>query len=404
MRVIIRDGSGETELRYVVEDVDRHGNVRVYARLPAVSIDGKLIRRKVRLNATPGTEAFMVEYRAALAGTTALHEPSGDMAVTRTAMLTSPSTRPVLPKSLRWLVLRYYKSSEFMRHKRKDKRRQLLDRICEKHGDNPFASAKKGHIRAIRDERADAAGAANDRLKALRAVYKLAVDDDLMETNPAMMVPYIRVPSDGFHTWTEAEVLQYRKHHPLGTKARLACDLLLLLGPRISDVVRLGRQNERDAGRRIVFQVQKGRDQKFKELELPILADLRRSIDATRSGHLAYLVTEFGKPFSEKGFGNWFKKRCREAGLPHCSAHGLRKAGATFAAENGATEHELMAIYGWDSPKQAAIYTRKVRQKKMAARALPLVDVRVMEERKSDTMVPLSEAMEAGGTTRPKIS
>jgi len=72
-------------------------------------------------------------------------------------------------------------------------------------------------------------------------------------------------------------------------------------------------------------------------------------------GHLAYLVTEFGKPFTANEFGNWFRKRCDEAGLPQCSAHGLRKAGATIAANTGATEHQLMAIYGWESPKQAAL-------------------------------------------------
>lgn len=58
---------------------------------------------------------------------------------------------------------------------------------------------------------------------------------------------------------------------------------------------------------------------------------------------------------------------CRDAGLPErCTAHGLRKAGAAMAAENGATEHEIMAVFGWATPKQAAHYTRAARQKPMA--------------------------------------
>jgi hypothetical protein len=36
----------------------------------------------------------------------------------------------------------------------------------------------------------------------------------------------------------------------------------------------------------------------------------------------------------------------------------LRKAGATIAAENGATAHQLMAIFGWDTLKQAQVYTK----------------------------------------------
>ncbi|HCX66089.1 MAG TPA: recombinase XerC, partial [Rhodobiaceae bacterium] len=48
-------------------------------------------------------------------------------------------------------------------------------------------------------------------------------------------------------------------------------------------------------------------------------------------------------------------------------------AGATIAADNGATEHQLMAIYGWESPKQAALYTRKANRRKLAGDAMHLI-------------------------------
>lgn len=89
------------------------------------------------------------------------------------------------------------------------------------------------------------------------------------------------------------------------------------------------------------------------------------SIEAAEGDNLTFLVTQFGKPFTANGFGNWFRKRCNEAGLPHCTAHGLRKAGAT--------EHQLMVTYGWESPKQAAIYTRKANRKKLAGEAMHLI-------------------------------
>jgi hypothetical protein len=131
----------------------------------------------------------------------------------------------------------------------------------------------------------------------------------------------------------------------------------------------------------------------------PILSQLRVELDATRSGHLSYLVTEFGKPFTANGFGNWFRKRCDEAGLPHCSAHGLRKAGATIAANNRATEHQLMAIYGWESPKQAAHYTRQANRKKLAGDAMHLL-VPGTEEQKIAATVPLLSAESGGGTIK----
>lgn len=144
-------------------------------------------------------------------------------------------------------------------------------------------------------------------------------------------------------------------------------------------------------GRRwLHFTEGKGELRHAKERAIPMLPELTAIVDATPSGHLAYLVTTFGKPFTAGGFGNWFRRRCNEAGLAHCSAHGLRKAGATIAAENGATEHQLMAIYGWESPKQAALYTRKANRRKLAGEAMHLLAAAQggNESESPDRMVP----------------
>ena len=197
---------------------------------------------------------------------------------------------------------------------------------------------------------------------------------------------------DGHHTWTIEEVEQFRARHPVGSKPRLAMELLLLTGVRRGDVVQLGPQMVRDG--RLHFTEVKGRDRKPKRRTLPILPELRAIIDATPSGHLSYLVTTFGKPFTVAGFGNWFRDCCDAANLPQCSAHGLRKAGATIAADNGATEYQLMAIYGWDSPKQAALYTRKANRKRLAESAMHLVVPGQIENEN----VPLSGGVAEGRT------
>ena len=150
---------------------------------------------------------------------------------------------------------------------------------------------------------------------------------------------------------------------------------------------------------KLVFTETKGRSRIIKTHELPILPPLRQSIDATLTGHLVYLVTEFGKPHSAKGFGNWFKKRCREAGLEGLSAHGLRKLGAQRCAEAGATEHQLMALFGWTNPQQAAVYTKKANRAKLESQAAPL-----LQGTKQQQSVPLFPAMASGGTIRLKTS
>ncbi|MCZ6840267.1 MAG: site-specific integrase, partial [Alphaproteobacteria bacterium] len=145
----------------------------------------------------------------------------------------------------------------------------------------------------------------------------------------------------------------------------------------------------------------KNRKNNPKHREIPILPPLRAELDASPSGHLAYLVTEYGRPYaSPNALGHRFKSWCRQAGLPHCSAHGLRKAGATFAAEQGATEHQLMAIYGWNSPKQAARYTEAANRKQLAADAMHLID----PDYKENESVPLNRAVASGGTIKGKKS
>ena len=58
------------------------------------------------------------------------------------------------------------------------------------------------------------------------------------------------------------------------------------------------------------------------------------------------------------GFGNKFKDWCRQADLPHCSAHGIRKATATALAdafECGVNDLPLSLVISWFEQKAAAV-------------------------------------------------
>ena len=58
------------------------------------------------------------------------------------------------------------------------------------------------------------------------------------------------------------------------------------------------------------------------------------------------------------------------AGLPHCCAHGLRKAAARRLAEAGCTEHEIAAITGHASLREIARYTKAADQVRLAVAAM----------------------------------
>jgi integrase len=137
---------------------------------------------------------------------------------------------------------------------------------------------------------------------------------------------------------------------------------LLYTGLRRSDAVRVGKEHVRDG----VITVRTAKTGIV--VDLPLLPPLAESIAATKTGDLAFIVSEWGRPFTAESFGNWFRDACREAGVRK-SAHGLRQAGATRAAENGATEHQLMAMFGWTTTKQAQLYTKAANRKRMGIEA-----------------------------------
>jgi integrase len=376
MQVRLRDNSGIRLYRYVVEDVDRHGNVRIYFRRKG--------QPKIRLTTTPGTDGFDEEYQRALRGQ--LKQPS------------SNQRSPAMPGTMRWLCEQYYTSSAFqsLAQSTRKVRRGILEEICQRAGNFRFTTMEAQHVAKLRDEKAAFPKAANNRVKALRQLFTWATSPEYRYAtkNPPRDVRKLRSKNpDGIRAWSEADAARYEERHPIDTKARLTFDLLLYTGVR--RVVKLGPQMERDG--KLVFRETKGGARIVKAHELHILPPLRQSIGATQIGHLVYLVTAWGHPHSVKAFGNWFKKRCREARLESLSAHGLRKLGAQRCAEAGASEHQLMALFGWTNPQQAAVYTKKANRAKLEASAALL-----LKARSSNKSVPLLPAVASGGTIRPK--
>jgi integrase len=371
-----------------VEDRDRHGTIRIYYR-----IKGK---PKVRLRGTPWTPEFMAQYDAA-----------------KGQAVPIPS-RGIAPGTWRWLCARYFaECADYLRLD--DRTRRVRRGILEGTFDEPIAPGSSklfrdfplslmtaDAIEILRDRKLWFPEAANSRVKAIRAVFKWAVRKKgpdgkaLVSHNLARDVTYLRSNNpSGFHTWTLEEVRRFEERHAIGTKARLALGLLLFTGQRRSDITRLGRQHVQDG--KISFTQFKGRNRKPKRLVLPILPALQRTIDASPTGEMTFLVNDLGRPFTDAGFGNWFRDRCVEAGVPG-RAHGLRKAGATIAANNGATAHQLMAIFGWDTLKMAEAYTRAADQERLAESAMHMLEV---QEQNSTNHVPTGEA---GGTFAEKTS
>ena len=373
--------------RYYYEDLDRHGNLRRYFRK---RVGGTQKYRKVRLRETRGTAEFHEEFAAALAGRT--YEKKAEVTA-------RPAPPNVVERSLRWLVEKYYRESiEFRGYDEETKkvRRRLLKLLCDEPvkidtpemvGELPCDIPEDKIVLLVNRKAEASIDSANARLKAIRKLSEWAVSTTpkCMVRNVAKNVPLLkRIETGGHHTWTVEEIDRYVERHPIGTKAHLALMLFLLLGQRISDIARIGRPHIRrpehvnprlrqmHAGRWLAFRQHKNRNRKPVDLVIPILPQLETVLEASSLGRLTFLETDFKRPYTTKGLGNWFERRCIDADVPG-RAHGLRKAGATIAAENGATAHQLMSIFGWKTLEQAEVYTEKARQQLLAGSAMGLI-------------------------------
>jgi len=337
----------KVDIKHVDHWKDRYGKDRLYFR--------KMQGPRIPLRGPLGSPAFWEDYTNAVNGVTKV----------------KPTYKRAQPESMRWLVEQYYQSSAYKEISAgyRRTRRGILDNFCEEHGQKRYTQLRPRHIRKFRDAMMDRPGSANNLLKALRQVFKYAVNYDYMDSNPVAEVERLKTKNkDGFHAWTLDEIEQFESTHPIGTKARLAFAFLLYTGQRRSDIVKMGRQHVKDGWMTVVQQ------KTGKRIEIPVLNKLQQVIDASETGDLTYLVTEYGKPFTSNGFGNWFRKKCNEAGLPQCSAHGVRKAAASHLADIGCTVHEIMSITGHDTVTEVQRYTKAAHQKQLAERVRQRID------------------------------
>ncbi len=365
---------------YLVEDFGPDKVYRYYVRRKG---------KKVRIHDSLGSPTFARAYVEAMEVLEAGNGVKG-----RSAFRAAPEG------TLGWLSAQYFGSQRFQRlNQRSQATRRLVIEEClrepAKPGSKvtmaacPLSKVTAAVVMMLMERKAGLPGAANNRKKYLSSMFGWAVKAKHLAANPARDAERVDYASEGFHTWSIEEVRQFEARHPIGTRARLALALLLFLGARRGDMVQFGRQHIRSGELRFI--PNKTRYRRMTPVVRSILPALAEVIAKSPCGDLTFLVTAYGKPFTAAGFGNWFRVRCDEAGLPHCSAHGLRKAGATLAADAGASERMLMAMFGWTSPAEAALYTRAADDRKLAAEGARLMATQISESVQAEMKVSNSD-------------
>lgn len=277
------------------------------------------------------------------------------------------------------LAVSYYRSTKFngLRESTKQVYRLIIERFRVKHGQRIVRELRYEHIDAIIGAMSDRPQAANRLLSILKIMLDHAVAKRWIVHNPTLSVDGFSKKTKGHHTWTEPEIAAYLARHPAGSKARLALILLLFTAQRRSDVAAMGWSQVRSKYIS-VKQLKTGA-----ELDLFMLPELKEAIENIPKESPAFLTTAFGKPFTPAGFGNWFRDRCDEAGLPQCSAHGLRKAAARRMAEGNMSGDVIKAVTGHTNLQQVSIYTAEVNQAALAEKGLKAISGKKKKRKKT---------------------
>lgn len=324
--------------------VSRHGKVCWYARI------GKGAR--VRLHAEPGTSDFRVEFEQAIADLSKNKEPAR-------------AGKGSMPGTIAWLWERYQKSAAWnaLSFSTRRQRENIMAGVLKEGGGAPLSVVTKKMVIAGRQRREHTPSQANNYLNTLRGMFGWAVDDEIIKVDPTVGVKNVKRPkSDGFPVWDEDDLKLFEAKYPLGTRERVAYAVYLYAGLRRGDAAALCRQHIRKGV--ISLKTEKTGTQ----LTVPVHPELVRAINARRPKGLHIIENVFGRGYAKESLGNWMHDLARAAGIKK-SAHGLRKAAASRVAEAGASEAQLMALFGWTDPAMARLYTKAANAKKLALQA-----------------------------------
>lgn len=326
--------------------------------------------KRIPLPGRPGEPEFMREYALACAN-------SDDIKPMRTV---GP-----LAGTFDALAAAYYGSTKFLELSPSTKAtyRGIIERFSATkgksgipYGQNLVVGLKRKHVNQIIAAKLKLSGpsAARNLLKVLSVMFTFAVKNDWVTENPTIGVDAPKVKTDGFVTWSEQDIAKFEDHHASGTRARLALRLLLYTAQRRGDAVRMGHQHlGRDSKGSPTIRVRQNKT--TTRLVIPMHPKLLAEIQASgTANNLTFILTQWGKPYSAAGFGNWFREKCDEAGLPELSAHGLRKAAARRLAEAGCTPHQIQAITGHKSLAEVVRYTIAANQERMAREAIDRIE------------------------------
>lgn len=325
--------------KYVYMERTRHGKVLFYFRIGK----GKRIRMP-----NPADADFIEAYKAAITDQPKLEKKTYGV------------------QSLTFLIREYRLSGDFLTLSKTTRyqRDRIYIAIEETAGNKPYRAITRQTILDGKERRMATPNQARMFLDAMRGLFRWALSRGMINSDPTDGVDNPkRKKNGGFPVWSEQDVAQYEEYWPEGSKERVWLHLPLYTGLRKGDCVLVGKQHVKNG------LLSTTTEKNGVEVNIPILPQLQRTLDTCPTGDLHFIVGANGLPLNKNTYGNYLRKAANKAGVKGKSCHGLRKTGATRAAEAGATVSELEALFGWTGGGMAELYTKSADRKRLAIAA-----------------------------------
>jgi integrase len=193
----------------------------------------------------------------------------------------------------------------------------------------------------VRDRLADGAAAAtvNRELSALKRMFRLGMQAELVDSMPSISMLKEAKPRQGFFDAASfGQVLAFLPDH-----LRPVCEFAYLTGWRRSEITKLrwDQVDMRERGIRLWAGETKNQEGRF----LPLEGELWHLIQRQRQTvGCQYVFNHFGRRI--KTFYKAWERACRQAGCPGALFHDFRRTASRNLRRKGLSESEAMLITG----------------------------------------------------------
>jgi integrase len=333
-------------LRYVHAFVDRLGKPRYYFRHAG---------QRWPLPGQPGSAEFTQRYDELLRG---CKPPKDNVAFG--------------PNTLGYVIEKFIACDGFKRkaHHTRRQYRRILDRLKEIGGRGLMVDLREDHVRQMRSRFLPATFTADEAVMLLSTLWLFAKEHLTMRLgpNPTADVMKLHRQAWSHEPWPDPVIAKFEAGAQPKPNAQLALLLLLYTGQRVGDVAAM--RWDRYDGKGITV-----RQEKTDELLwIPCHSKLKAALDRAERKSDFVLTSQQKRGYSAGSLGNLIMAATARLGAKECSAHGLRKNAANALAEAGCTVHQIMAITGHRTYKQALHYTQRAAQRKLAQQAIDTLE------------------------------